>query len=344
MPVEAPVIRTDFTGARLTSPPMAETAFVTGGSGFIGGKLVQRLVAEGRPVRALARSEAAAERVAELGAEPVRGELGEPAALSAGAAGCEVAFHLAAHLGEWGRWEDFERGNVAGTKNVLAACEEAGVGRFVHCGTEAALMAGEPLVQVDETAPLRPDSRAPYPATKARAELVVREAAHDGFETVVLRPRFVWGKGDTTLLPEMVATVESGRFAWVGGGRNVTDTAHVDNVVEGLILAAKKGRSGEAYFVTDDEPVVFREFVTKLLRTQGVEPPDRSLPAWTAAPMARICEAAWKFLPLPGEPPMTSFRSWLLTQECTIDIAKARDELGYRPIVSHEQGLAELRD
>jgi nucleoside-diphosphate-sugar epimerase len=127
------------------------------------------------------------------------------------------------------------------------------------------------------------------------------------------------------------------------GSSGVTDTTHVDNVVEGLVLAAEKGRSGEAYFVTDGEPVVFREFVTALLRTQGVEPPERSLPAWTAAPLARACEAAWKALPLPGEPPMTSFRSWLLTQECTIDISKARDELGYTPIVSHQQGLAELR-
>ena len=343
MPVEAPVIRTDFTGARLTSAPMTETAFVTGGSGFIGGKLVQRLVGEGSAVRALARSDEAAERVATLGAEPVRGELGDLVSLTAGADGASVAFHLAAHLGEWGPWADFERGNVVGTRNVLAACEEAGVERFVHCGTEAALMAGEPLVGVDETAPLRPDSRAPYPATKAKAEQAVRQASRDGFETVALRPRFVWGKGDTTLLPEMVKTVEAGRFAWVGGGRNITDTTHVDNVVEGLLLAARKGRSGEAYFVTDGEPVVFRQFVTELLRTQGVEPPDRSLPAWTAAPMARVCEAAWKLLPLPGEPPMTSFRSWLLTQECTIDIAKARSELGYKPIVNHEQGLSELR-
>lgn len=304
---------------------------------------MQRLVGEGRTVRALARSEEAAERVAALGADPVRGELGDRTSLEAGAAGADIAFHLAAHLGEWGPWDDFERGNVEGTRNALAACQSAGVKRFVHCGTEAALMAGEPLVRVDETAPLRPDSRAPYPATKAKAEEAVRRASGEGFEAVVLRPRFVWGKGDTTLLPEMVATVESGRFAWVGGGRNVTETTHVDNVVEGLILAAEKGRAGEAYFVTDGEPVVFREFVTELLRTQGVEPPSRSLPAWTAAPLARVCETAWKLLPLPGDPPMTAFRSWLLTQECTIDTSKARTELGYAPIVDHARGLAELR-
>jgi nucleoside-diphosphate-sugar epimerase len=322
---------------------MAETAFVTGGSGFIGGKLVERLAAEGKRVRALARSDAAAEKVKGLGAEPVRGDLGDRASLAAGAAGADVAFHLAAHLGEWGPWEEFERGNVEGTRNALAGCAEAGVKRFVHCGTEAALMAGEPLIDVDETAPLRPDSRAPYPATKAKAEQAVHDANRSGFETVVVRPRFVWGKGDTTLLPEMVRTVEAGKWAWVGGGRNLTDTAHVDNVVEGLLLAAEKSRAGEAYFVTDGEPVVFREFVTAMLETQGVEPPDRSLPAWTAAPMARLCEAAWNLLPLRGEPPMSTFRSWLLTQRCTIDISKARSELGYEPLVTHEHGLAELR-
>jgi nucleoside-diphosphate-sugar epimerase len=322
---------------------MTATAFVTGGSGFIGGRLVERLVGEGTSVRALARSEGSARRVEELGATAVRGDLGDRASLAAGAAGAEVAFHLAAHLGEWGPWAEFERGNVEGTANALAACAEAGVRRFVHCGTEAALMAGEPLIHIDETAPLRPDSRAPYPATKAKAEQAVQAANREGFETVAVRPRFVWGKGDTTLLPGMVETVQKGQFAWVGGGRNVTDTAHVDNVVEGLVLAAAKGRSGEAYFITDDEPVSFREFVSAMLRTQGVEPPDRNLPAWTAKPMARVCETAWKLLPLPGEPPMTTFRSWLLTQECTIEIGKARTELGYAPIVSHEQGLAAMR-
>jgi nucleoside-diphosphate-sugar epimerase len=321
---------------------MSELSFVTGGSGFIGGALIERLVGEGRPVRALARSDAAAAKVEALGAEAVRGDLGDRASLAAGAEGCATAFHLAAHLGEWGPLEDFERGNVEGTRNALSGCEEAGVRRFVHCGTEAALMAGEPLVHVDETAPLRPDSPAPYPATKARAELAVREANREGFETVVVRPRFVWGKGDTTLLPAMVETVEAGKWAWVGGGLNVTDTAHVDNVVEGLVLGAEKGRPGEAYFITDGKPVVFRDFVTAMLETQGVEPPDRGLPAWVAAPMARICEVAWKALPLSGEPPMTRFRSWILTQECTIEIGKAREQLGYAPLVSHQQGLAAM--
>ena len=293
-------------------------------------------------MRALARSDAAAAKVEALGAEAVRGDLGDRASLAAGAAGCATAFHLAAHLGEWGPWEDFERGNVEGTRNALAACAEAGVRRFVHCGTEAALMAGEPLVHVDETAPLRPDSRAPYPATKARAELAVREANRDGFETVVVRPRFVWGKGDTTLLPEMVKTVEAGRFAWVGGGGNVTDTAHVDNVVEGLVLGAEKGRPARPTSSPTASRSSSASSSPRCSGPRGSSRPTAACPAWTAAPLARVCELAWK-LPLPGEPPMTRFRSWVLTQECTIDIRKAREELGYEPLVSHEQGLAELR-
>ncbi len=322
---------------------MAKAAFVTGGSGFIGGRLIDRLTADGWSVRALARSDASAAAVAARGAEPVRGDLGERDSMASGAEGCDVTFHLAAHLGDWGPWEEFERGNVVGTQNALAASEAAGVGRFVHCGTEAALMAGDPLVDVDETAPLRPDSKAPYPATKARAELAVRNANREGFETVVIRPRFVWGEGDTTLIPVMVEMIEKGRFAWIGGGRNMTSITHVSNVVEGLVLGAERGAPGEAYFVTDGDPVVFREFVTEMLATQGVEPPDRSLPGALAGPMAAVSEAAWKHLPLPGSPPISRFTSWVLTQECTIDISKARSELGYEPVVSREQGLAEMR-
>jgi nucleoside-diphosphate-sugar epimerase len=324
---------------------MAQTpasAFVTGGSGFIGGRLIQRLVAEGCRVRALARSARSAGKVEQLGAEPVDGDLADPASIATGADGCEAAFHLAAHLGDWGPWEEFERDNVTGTRNALDGCARAGVRRFVHCGTEAALMAGKPLVRVDETAPLRPDSKAPYSATKAKAEQAVRNANREGFETVVLRPRFVWGAGDTTLLPEMTKMVEAGRFAWIGGGTNLTDTTHVANVVEGLLLAAEKGAAGEPYFVTDGEPVVFREFVSSMLETQGVEPPDRTLPAWLGGALAIGSEAAWRALPLRGSPPLSRFAYWVMTQECTIEISKARRELGYEPIVSRAEGLAEL--
>jgi nucleoside-diphosphate-sugar epimerase len=317
--------------------------FVTGGSGFIGGRLIERLRAEGHTVRALARSTAAAERVSARGAEPVNGELADVAAMRAGAEGCELAFHAAAMLGDWGRREDFERGNVEGTRNVLRASAEAGVRRFVHVGTEAVLLAGEPLIDVDETAPLRPDSPALYSATKALAEQAVVAANSEGFETVVVRPRFVWGVGDTTLLPAMVALVRSGRFAWVGSGRHRTSTTHVDNTVEGLILGARRGRPGNAYFVTDGEPVVFREFVSELLASQGIDAPSRKIPTVAAHALASGGETAWRLLHLSGHPPLTRFAYWASAQECTIRIDKAREQLGYAPVKSIADGLRELR-
>src|SRR4051812_637584 len=111
------------------------TAFVTGGSGFIGQALIRRLVERGQSVRALARSDGAAAKVEQAGAQAVRGDLDDVQALRDGAAGCQLAFHAAARLGDWGPWEEFERINVQGTKNVVDACRDAGVRRFVHVGT-----------------------------------------------------------------------------------------------------------------------------------------------------------------------------------------------------------------
>ena len=285
-------------------------------------------------MRALARSERAADRVRERGAEPVMGDLDDIRIED-----CDIAFHSAAKVEDWGDPDEFERVNVRGTQNVIDACRAGGVRRLVHVGTEAALMAGEPLVNVDENAPLRPDSPALYSSSKAKAEAIVRAADLD---TVVVRPRFVWGRGDTTLLPRLVEMVRSGRFRWIGGGRQLTATTHLDNTVEGLWLAAVKGTPGGVYFVTDGEPIVFREFLTRMLGTQGVEIPDKSVPPAVAGAAARAAEGVWRLLRRPNDPPLTRFAVWASSQECTIDISHAERELGYRPVKSREEGMAEL--
>jgi nucleoside-diphosphate-sugar epimerase len=318
------------------------SAFVTGGSGFIGGALVRRLVGEGWTVRALSRSERSDATLRALGAQPVRGDLADAPAMAAGAAGCEVAFHAGAHVGDWGAWADFERDNVQGTEHALAACAQAGVRRFVHVGTEAALLAGGPLIEADERTPLRFDSPAPYAATKARAEAAVIAANRPGFETVSIRPRFVWGRGDTTALPTLVEAVRSGRFAWIGGGRHRTSTTHVDNAVEGLVLGATRDVAGRAFFVTDGPPVVFRDFVSRLLATQGLVVSDRTVPLSVAKAAAAAGETAWRTLRLAGRPPLTRFSVWVAGLECTLDGSRARAELGYVPVRTIDEGMSEL--
>src|SRR5438552_2062082 len=129
-------------------------AFVTGGSGFVGRNLIAALRAHGDEVKALARSTAAAKAVENEGAEPVLGDLNDNDILRDAMAGCNVVFHSAAHVADWGRFEDFYVTNVTGTECLLAAARAAGVGRFVHVSTEAVLVGGPPIINADETWPL----------------------------------------------------------------------------------------------------------------------------------------------------------------------------------------------
>lgn len=311
-------------------------AFVTGGSGFVGGRAIKELRARGVEVAALARSDASVRTVEALGATAVRGDLDDRAAMEAGMAGSDVVIHAAAHVAEHGPVEDFLRVTVTGTENALTAARGAGVPRFVHVSTEAVLADGKPIVQADETRPRTTRPAGPYPLSKGLAEERVLAANRDGIATVIVRPRFIWGAGDTNLLPRIAEVVKRGRFAWIGGGRHLTSTCHVDNVIEGILLAAERGKPGEIYFLTDGEPVEFRAFLTQLLAAYGAEPGDRSIPLW----LARTIAAATGWM---KQPPVTRTAVALIGQEVTVVDAKARRELGYTSHVSRERGIAELR-
>lgn len=317
--------------------------FVTGGSGSLGGALLDRLDEEGQEALALARSDAAARAVADRGAEPVRGDLHDEASLREGAEAADVVVHAAAKVGDDGDRDAYHAVNVEGTRNVCEAAREAGVEALVHVSTEAVLVQpGRDLVGVDETWPRAEDPAGAYAWSKGLAEEVVEEAARDGLPASIVRPRFVWGPGDTTIAPRFREAVESGSFAWIAGGDYPFSTTHVDNAVEGLLRAAEAGGPGEAYFVTDGDPVRFRGFLTRYLEAHGVSPPDRSVPRWLARAGARLGEAAWQVLPLDGRPPITRAGIELVGKPVTLDDSKARAELGYEPVVTVEEGLAAL--
>lgn len=318
--------------------------FVTGGSGFVGQRLIAALKARGDEVRALARSDKAAGTVRAAGAEPVRGDLDEAEALRRGMEGCDAVVHSAAMVKMWGAPEEFFRVNVEGTQRVLDAARAAKVKVLVHVGSEAMFVGGRPIVQADEswTRPEKPLGL--YPLTKGLAEERVRAAnGQDGLRTVVVRPRFIWGKGDVSVLPEIIEKVRKGQFRWIAGGRYQTSTCHVANVVEGILLAIEKGRGGEAYFLTDGPPVEFRAFITWMLDTAGVKAPEGELPRGVAHVLATVAETVWRVLPLGGEPPLHRSVLRLIGEEVTVNDAKARLELGYVGHMTHEAGLAEMR-
>ncbi len=308
----------------------------------MGRRLIEVLRERGHEVRALARSEAAREAVRSAGAEPVEGDLSDVAVLQRGMAGCDVIFHVAALTKVWGPREEFVEANVRGTERVVEAARAAGVKRLVHVSTEAVLVDGDPLVNADETRPLPERPIGLYPSTKNQAERLVRSVNSAELTTVVVRPRLVWGKGDTTVLPHVVQLVKAGKFAWLSGGHYKTSTCHVDNCVEGMLLAAEKGRGGEVYFLTDGEPVEFRQFMTALLKTQGVDPGRKSVPAWLAYLLASTLEGVWVLFGLQRPPPLTRSEVLLAGQEMTVSDAKARQELGYQPRVTREEGLRGL--
>lgn len=314
--------------------------FITGASGFVGGQAAEILSGK-HEVLALSRSARSAELARSRGATPVTGSLGAVAA--ADLQGVDAVVHSAAFVEEWGTRKQFWEANVDGTRQLLEVARAAGVRRFIHISTEATLFNGRDLVDVDETRPYPERQRFLYSETKAEAERLVLAANAPGFTTIALRPRFVWGPGDQTVLPAILRMASEGRFAWIDGGRVNTSTTHVINLVHAIKLALERGQGGHAYFVADDGERTLRDVLAALAGTQGVTLPDRSMPGSVARTAAAMSEGVWRLLRLRGQPPLTRFTACMLSSTVTVRTDKARAELGYAPVITFEEGLADLR-
>ncbi|WP_414564072.1 MULTISPECIES: NAD-dependent epimerase/dehydratase family protein [unclassified Anabaena] len=258
-----------------------------------------------------------------------------------GMQGCEVVFHVAGFLGGWGKYEAFYKANVMGTERSLGAAKAAGVSRFVQVGASAVVMDKQAIFDADESLPLQPSSFSPYIATKSLAEQRVIAANAPGFITSVVRPSWIWGKGDHAI-PNVANAVRHNQFIWIDQGNYPYVTTHVTNVCHGTILASEYSPGGQAYFLGDDGVVNFRDWVTTLLQIEGVNPGNRSIPYAFSWSIAGVLEFLWKIQQRDDIPPITQTMVRLIGRGFTFSDRKARDELGYVPIVTREQGLAEL--
>lgn len=315
--------------------------FVTGASGFVGGAAAEKLVAGGHDVRAMSRSEKSDAAIRALGATPVRCDLENVAAEHIGDA--EAIIHCAAFVEQWGPRDAWRKFNMDGTRRTLEAANSAGAKRFIHISTESVLWRGQHLRGVDETYPRAPNSPYPYSWTKARAEELVEDANTPAFQTIILRPRFIWGPGDTTLLPTIRHMAKTGQWMWIDNGRAQTSTTHIANLVHAIELALSHGGGGQAYFILDDGVRSMKEMIGAIAATQNIALPDRSAPAWMADAIGATCEVLWSTLPLKGEPPLTRFSAMIMSRDSVLKDDKARAEMGYRPVISVDDGLRALQ-
>jgi nucleoside-diphosphate-sugar epimerase len=319
---------------------------VTGGTGFLGRRIVDRLVAQGRQVSVAGRT--AAPDLEARGVRFIRAALEDAAGIRAACRGMEAVYHVAAKVGVWGNKSEYFRANVLGTRAVIEGCKAHDVRRLVHTSTPSVVYNGGDLAGVDESLPLTSHCPSPYPLTKAQAEAEVCAAHGLSLATVALRPHLIWGPGDPHLVPRILARARSGRLRIVGEGRNRVDMVHVENAADAHVLAeqalAQPGSpaGGRAYFITNGEPVVLWDWVNGLLASLVEAPVTKKISLGAASAVGLACEAAWSLLPVPGEPPMTRFVAAELAKDHWFNITAARRDLGYAPSIGMAQGTAEL--
>ena len=314
-------------------------ALVTGAHGFVGSHLVEGLLAAGHRVRALVSPWGQLSNLHAVLAEVeiVRADISVPDALDAACKGIDVVFHAAARVAEWGAWQPFYETNVLGTENVLRAAARAGVQRLVQVSSVAVHRYRGFRDADPRTAPLDGDLNA-YARSKARAERLV--AAATDLETVIVRPG-VWpfGARDPTL-PRLLRALRSGVFPLVGGGRSVLNTAYVENLVAGLVLASTVPRAaGRIYLIADQGTPTWREVLAELARLTGAEPRWLSLPAPLATAAGSVTEATWQWARPGRRPPIGRYAAALMRHDLHFSIRHAVDELGFAPTVPWREGL-----
>lgn len=310
---------------------------VTGATGFLGRRLAEALVRDGARVRLLVRSPARAAGLAERGAEIVVGDIADRDRLGAAVAGAATVYHVAGRLLVPGvPAEEYHRTHVEGTRAILSACRQAGsVRRFVHVSTTGVL--GSPGDRpVGEDAPMRPTNV--YEATKAQAEVLVRESWRDGFPAVIARPGLVYGPGDLHLLPFFQSVLRR-RFRPISGPMARLHPIYIDDLIAALLLCGRHPRApGECFHFASQQPVSLDGLATAIALAGGTQLPAGRIPM----PAARAAALVGDHLPgaLRRAAPLTTSRLDFLTHSRVYDTTKAERLLGFTASTDLAAGMA----
>jgi 2-alkyl-3-oxoalkanoate reductase len=330
-------------------------ALVTGGGGFLGGYIVEALLARGDRVRSFGRG--VYPQLSGQGVEVVRGDIRDDSALASACRGIDCVFHAAALPGVGMDREAFRSVNQVGTELLLANCRRQGVRRFVYTSSPSVVFGGRDQCGVDESSPYdfgwMRRSRAYYSESKACAEQAVLAASGKELKTCGLRPHLIWGPGDTHLIPRLFARARSSRLRRVGDATNLVDITYVENAADAHLLAADAlaaegpvsdatSPAGKAYFISQGEPVSCWQWIDEILALVNLRPVRKSISLKSAWRLGAACETVYRVLRLKGEPPMMRFLAAQLATSHWFDISAARRDLGYQPRVSTAEGMQRL--
>jgi nucleoside-diphosphate-sugar epimerase len=315
------------------------STLVIGGNGFVGRHLVDDLLERGDRVRVLALPGEDTSWLQERGVAVHRGDIRRPETLVKPMRGAERVVHLAAMMGVWRPLADYRAVNVTGTENVCRAALAAGVRRIVHMSSSSVygMALGRPA---DESFPLRP-FRDPYPLTKAEGdELVQRMIIEEQLPAVIIRPDQIFGPGDRMHFARTADRLRAGKGIIVGRGHNALPLVYVSDVVQGLLLALEHERAvGEAFNISNDQPLSQEQFLTAIARETSTRPPRFHVPYHALYAAAYAAEQLAALTRSQRRPPVTRLGVAFLATDNRYSIEKARREFAYDPEVPLLEGV-----
>lgn len=315
--------------------PQVKRILVTGGTGFIGGRIASAFAGAGHDVTVIGRNRYNSPANCRF----VRADLRSRDQLEQACANQQIVIHSAAKTSPFLSYEELAPTNVTGTENIVHACLANHVERLIYISSTSVMFRYQDNLDIEDTQPFPKKFACGYAKTKAVAEQFVLDAVKQHkLNALVIRARAVFGQGDNSLVPRLLDAYDSGQLKQIGAGLNKTDLTHIDNLVYAVALATSQGEPGGVCTVTGEHPVELWKTIAAILKATGREKPLRRIPYWLADFVAMISETTHRWMNW-DEPKLTRYSVGLLAKSQSFSPEAAQTLLNYKPIVPIEQGI-----